>query len=323
MSRGIDYLTVRLPRTSLIWSIIFDLNEKEVYKIEWFPYVIMWTDDCVYNKRFRTLRILDTNGNRLGQIKIVWEKWNMQIFDEIELQGQYWMGYGWRDVKSLLWIFDVDIEKHHGISRIDYRFDLLVSSHKIFSSNFYKSEKGIRTHRTFGKVTWCNAKSDRLEFKAYDKKLDILENPSKKNFRTVDGIDPYEKYKNETQDITRIEYKKNSRALRETKRTIIEEMAYCEADAIEYARENFGIIIENRGIHKKYTSQTEEIVKVIESEKIKRAIQMVEAYNKTLDSFGAHKKLVKMLYDRYGTQIIRELQDEHFLTLESCFENQK
>lgn len=316
LSRGIDYLTVRIPRTSILWEYIFEINEGELYKVNWLPYVVKWTDDCTNNKAFRVLRILDTVGNRLGQIKIVKEKGKQQIYDEISLQGAYFMGYG-RDLKEILYLFDVDIEKNHGLSRIDFRFDLLVSSHKVFSSNFYKCAKPIRTHRTMSKVTWCNAKTERVELCAYDKKLDILENDAKKLFVTVDWYRPYEVYENEKSDITRIEYRKNSRALRETKRTILEEMAYGEADAIEYARENFWIVIENRGVHKKYKEQTEQIVQVIEQEKVKRALQMIEAYTLTVDKLGKHTKLVDLLYDRYGCDLIRQLQDKHFTILEN------
>ena len=225
-ARGIDYLTVRISRSSIVWSAIFDLVEWEPYEIIGFPFVVWWRKDCVNSKIFRTLRIEDREWNRLWQIKIVKEKGLQQIFDEIELQGAYWMWYGYFiSIRKFLNIFDVDINTSHGLSRIDFRFDLKVSSQKIWSNNFYKSEKEIKKRQMRKVTTWMISSTDRVTTCAYDKKLDISENLNKKNFYNIYWENPYTKYVECKDDITRVEYRKNSRALRETKRTIIEEMA--------------------------------------------------------------------------------------------------
>lgn len=105
---------MRIPRSSIVWSAIFELNEGEPYELMGFPFVVVWAKDCVNSKIFRTLRILDRDSNRLGQIKIVKEKGLQQIFDELELQGAYWMAYGdYISIEKLLGIFDVDIYNSH------------------------------------------------------------------------------------------------------------------------------------------------------------------------------------------------------------------
>jgi hypothetical protein len=141
--------------------------------------------------------------------------------------------------------------------------------------------------------------TDRVTTCAYDKKLDIFDNLDKKNLVNVFGENPYTKYVECESDITRVEYRKNSRALRETKRTIVEEMAYSENDAIEYIRKNFNILLEVRDQKKYRKSENEILLETLEYEKTKRALEMVIAYTKTLDTYGKHKNLVGFLYDRY------------------------
>lgn len=89
-------------------------------------------------------------------------------------------------------------------------------------------------------------------------------------------------------------------------------MAYSENDAIEYIRENFNISIEVRDKKKYRKSENEVLLQALEYEKTKRAMEMVIAYTKTLDTYGKHKNLVGFLYDRYGLDIIRELNEYHF-----------
>lgn len=312
-SRGIDYLTVRIPRSSIVWSRIFSLEEWEIYRIVWYPFAVIWSHDCVNSKVFRTLRIIDLENNRLWQIKIVKEKWNQCIYDELELQGAYWMGYShYISLPEFLAIWDVDIYNSHGLSRVDYRFDLYVDSQKIWYDHFSGSERPVKKLQKNKVTTWMNSQSERVVLVAYDKKLDIFDNLSKKNFVNEYGWNPYDEYVESERDITRVEYRKNSRALRESSRTIIEELAYIENDAIKYMNENFGIECEKKFITKYSRTENTKLLEQKAHEKTKRALQMIEAYTKTLDTYGKHGKLVQFLHDRYWSDIIRELQDLYF-----------
>lgn len=165
-------------------------------------------------------------------------------------------------------------------------------------------------------------KTERVQVVAYDKKLDIMDNIEKKNFYDVDGRKVYEDYEKINWPITRVEYRKSAKNLRESQRTIAEELAYVELDAIEYIGDRFGIELEKKeGMKREYKKQCglsnsqvrqERMNHKKESEKISHAIMMIEAYAKTLDMYGGWKKLVDFLDNRYGVDLIKKLHDKQF-----------
>ncbi|HSW98198.1 MAG TPA: hypothetical protein VLF89_10315 [Candidatus Saccharimonadales bacterium] len=96
------------------------------------------------------------------------------------------------------------------------------------------------------------------------------------------GNRPYDEYLKCKNDITRIEYRKNSRALRETERTLMEELVWVKNDAIKYIN-NMGIYIDDDiDLPRTYKKQEEMRIKR-EEEIINRAISNIEAYAHRLD----------------------------------------
>ncbi len=136
-------------------------------------------------------------------------------------------------LQKILDAFGIDIGKTKIAARIDWRVDVLSSSTNIHNY-FRDSGKEIMVRQKWDVKTWGKIKTDRIEAVYYDKKLDIRKTDEKISCVDIFGNRPYDEYLNCKNDITRIEYRKNSRALRETERTLMEELVWVKNDALKY-----------------------------------------------------------------------------------------
>lgn len=211
---NVDFLTVRIvDHPESIYSTLNGIVENSDtfpldhgFKIQFFG--------LVAGSQLKVLHLLDSKNNLLAyvHIKQPTTKKNKNFQSDIEFVGLFWTAYG-EYFDYICDLFQIDPDKKGIVSRIDYCFDikgLKVGDLMEYTADKYKKSHVIRYGDT---PTYTNNKGDRHELCLYDKKLDILEK-NKHKIRVAD-THPYSKYLKETEPITRIEYRKKSRAIKE------------------------------------------------------------------------------------------------------------
>lgn len=214
-NENIDFLTIKIFPTgnSIYQTLDWLVNNSDSMILDFWLKVIY--SDIVAGGQLKVLHLLDEKNNLLAfiHIKQPTEKKNKNFNSDIELVWLFWKSYS-HLFDYICNLFHIDPDKRFIVSRIDYCFDikgLEVADLLEYTANKYKKSYVIKYGDT---PTYTNTKWDRHELCLYNKKLDILDK-NKHKLTTSDGSKPYAQYLSESESITRIEYRKKTRAIKE------------------------------------------------------------------------------------------------------------
>lgn len=212
----IDFATFKISTVQpLVYTLNGLVNNSDTFVLE-HGFKIRFFG-LVAGSQLKVLHVNDSKDNLIAYIhlKQQTQNTNKNFSDDIEFVGLFWTCYS-EYLEYFFELFGIDPNKKHIVTRIDYCIDIagLDVSELI---KYQKTSKRKKDHciRYGKKETYSNIKNDRHDLVIYNKKLDIVEK-WKTKIVLPDGMEnPFLKYQKESSPITRIEYRKRARALRE------------------------------------------------------------------------------------------------------------
>ncbi|MFK7780016.1 MAG: hypothetical protein QM490_02615 [Candidatus Gracilibacteria bacterium] len=306
---NIDFLTIRLPDGLEILNTLNGLCENSNEYLLSFGFKITFFD-WGFGKQMKYYKIIDRENNIICNIKIKQptEKKNRNVYTAIEFDGLFFKAY-FDYFDYILSIFDIDRNKNDIVKRIDYCIDwgnLEVKDFIKYYKNKMKKEYGVGIG---SEPTYKNIKLDRHELVLYNKKLDILE--KNKHKTKVDGKNIYKDYITQDFPITRLEYRKKSRAIRElTNNSINALFKYSKQYALDYFNKFYDLdIIE---VYKetstferfKRPERKDILVTNITHKKISLYLSMASAYMDNYTAIKTESLFFEKLYEKYGDRIL-------------------
>lgn len=312
---NIDYLTLKLREDLDILKTLNWLchNSHEYYLDNDFK--IIFTD-WGYWKQLKYYKIVDSYLNEVCNIKIKQptEKKNRNVYSAIEFNWIFFKSY-YEYLDYILSLFSMDREKQNIVKRIDYCIDWWNVEVKDFIKYYKNKQKKDYWVWVWKELTYKNIKLDRHELVLYNKKLDILEKGKHKTQANWEYI--YRQYIKEDFPITRLEYRKKSRALRElTDNSINALFNYCKQYTLDYFNKFYDLdIIE---IYTETSSfsrldrpkRKDKLVTNITNKKIGLYLSMANAYMDNYTSIKSEKHFFQKLYEKYWDRIALFMQNK-------------
>lgn len=314
--QGIDFLTVRLSTAQpLIRTLNGLVENSDIYMLDHgFRIRFFW---LVAGSQLKVLHINDEKDNLIAYVHIKQDtgKTNKNFATDIEFVGLFWTSYS-EYLEYFCILFDIDRTKKNIVTRIDNCVDVAGLEVSTLLSYCRDRKKGKDHVIRYGKKeTYSNIRNDRHELVVYNKKLDILEKckhkieiPSKTETR--DKF-PYLPYIKESFPITRIEYRKRARALRELSDNSINSLfEYSTQMMIDYFSKYYDLDLwyllrhERKGYPKKEDAFIDEIIR----KKSSFYWSMISAYADNYTLQKSENQLFKSLYMKYGDRIVDSLQ---------------
>lgn len=317
---NIDFLTIKLPEWLEILNTLNWLcpNSSEYILEFWFKITFF---DWWFWKQMKYYKIIDRENNIICNIKIKQktEKKNRNVYTAIEFDWLFFKSF-FEYFDYFLEIFDIDKNKNEIVKRIDYCIDWWNLEVKDFIKYYKNKQKKDYGVWIWNELTYKNIKLDRHELVLYNKKLDILE--KNKHKTKVDWNYPYKQYIKEEFPITRLEYRKKSRAIRElTNNSINALFKYVEQYALDYFNKFYDLdIIE---VYKE-TSKFERIkrperkdilVTWITKKKLNLYLSMANAYMDNYTSIKTESLFFEKLHEKYWDRILNFFISKHLENL--------
>ncbi len=306
---NIDFLTVKLPYwLEILKTLNWLCSNSNEYNLD-FGFKITFFDWGFW-KQLKYYKILDNQNNIVCNIKIKQktEKKNRNVYTAIEFDWLFFKSY-FHYFDYILSIFDIDRNKNDIVKRIDYCIDFWNIEVKDFIKSYKNKQKKEYGVWIWNELTYKNIKLDRHELVLYNKKLDILE--KNKHKTKVDWKYPYKQYIKENFPITRLEYRKKSRALRElTNNSINALFKYVKQYSLDYFNKFYDLnIIE---VYKetstferfKRPERKDILVTQITNKKLWMYLSMANAYMDNYTAIKNEKAIFQKLHDKYWDRIL-------------------
>ncbi len=313
---NIDFLTVRLPDWLEILKTLNGLCENSHEIILNFNFKIIFFDWWFW-KQLKYYKLLDNENNEICNIKVKQKtnKKNKNVFHAIEFNWIFFNAY-YDYFDYILSIFDIDRNKNDIVKRIDYCIDWWNLEVKDFIKYYKNKMKKEYRVWIWNELTYKNIKLDRHELVLYNKKLDILEKNTHKTKANWELI--YKHYITQDFPITRLEYRKKSRAIRElTNNSINALFKYSKQYCLDYFNKFYDLdIIE---IYKetstferfKRPERKDVLVKTITNKKIHQYLSMASAYMDNYTSIKTESLFFEKLYEKYWDRILNFFLTKH------------
>jgi len=306
---NIDFLTIRLPDWLDILNTLNWLceNSNEYLLNFWFKITFF---DWWFWKQLKYYKIIDSENNIICNIKIKQptEKKNRNVYTAIEFDWLFFKAY-FDYFDYILWIFDIDRNKNDIVKRIDYCIDWWNLEVKDFMKYYKNKMKKDYAVWIWNEPTYKNIKLDRHELVLYNKKLDILE--KNKHKTKVNWKNIYKHYITQDFSITRLEYRKKSRAIRElTNNSINALFKYSKQYCLDYFNKFYDLdIIEvyketSKFERHKRPERKDILVTNITSKKISLYLSMASAYMDNYTSIKTESLFFEKLYEKYWDRIL-------------------
>lgn len=304
-----DFLTIRLPEWLHILNILNWLcSNSHEYNLDfWFKITFF---DWWFWKQLKYYKIIDKQNNIICNIKIKQhtDKKNKNVYSAIEFDWLFFKSY-FKYFDYILTLFDIDRNKNNIVKRIDYCIDfwnIEVKDFVKYYKNKFKKEYAVWI---WNELTYKNIKLDRHELVLYNKKLDILDknkHKTKVNWKYI-----YKQYIKEDFPITRLEYRKKSRALRElTNNSINFLFNYSKQYALDYFNKFYDLdiieIYKETSIFNRLERPKREdiLVSWITNKKLDLYLSMASAYLDNYSAISTEKIVFQKLYDKYWDRIL-------------------
>lgn len=317
--QGIDFLTIRISTAQpLIRTLNGLVANSDIYTLDHGFRIRFF--GLVAGSQLKVLHINDSADNLIAYIHIKQDtgKKNKNFATDIEFVGLFWTSYS-EYLEYFCTLFDIDKQKKNIVTRIDYCVDIAGLEVQTLLS-YCKDRRKTKDHVIrYGKQeTYSNIRNDRHELVAYNKKLDILEKNKHKieipDKTEINEKSPYLCYIKEPFPITRIEYRKKARALRELVDNSINSLFDLSSQMMidyfaTYYELDLGYILN----HKRKSKPRKEDVFISEIMKKKASFYwaMVSAYADNYALQKTERELFKRLYEKYGERIVYILQQIH------------
>ena len=323
---NIDYMTIKLADNSTIIQNLREMSPERDRKVIREGEFIIRFESIIYGWSWTVLRIYDNKGNKIWCIHIKNEvlkedgtkKTNTNISTDVEFTGDFWKMYS-DQFPFFCDYFGIDPKKEWLVKRMDYCIDIGgIDCNDFF--NFYRRtdlEKNWSMNQSPAFYLWDRLTSwtdmtDRHELQIYNKKIEIL-NPlkNKQKIKTNSWEKPYLKYIREDFEITRIEYRSMSRAMRESKWSINYCFEYAQQLMVSYIKKYYLLdiwLLFSDFTNKKFPRKKDKLVSNIVGKKAYMAGRMIEAYCDNLRDYRSEKHVFDLLQKIYGDR----LQDHLF-----------
>jgi hypothetical protein len=306
---NIDFLTIKLPDNLKIIQILNGLccNSHEYILDFWFKINFF---DRWFWKQLKYYKLLDKENNEICNIKVKQktEKKNRNVYTCIEFNWIFFKSY-FDYFNYILEIFEIDRNKNEIVKRIDFCIDWWNLEVKDFMKYYKNKQKKEYWVWIWNELTYKNIKLDRHELVLYNKKLDILE--KNKHKTKVNSEYPFKQYLKEEFPITRLEYRKKSRAIRElTNNSINALFKYSKQYALDYFNKFYDLdIIE---IYKetscfdriKRPERKDVLVTTITNKKISLYLSMANAYMDNYTLLKSELLFFEKLHEKYWERIL-------------------
>lgn len=182
----------------------------------------------VAGDKLKVLHVLDGQANVVAfvHLRTPVPTESPRYCDDIEFVGLFWTVYSETFPAFCDW-FGIDPSKSGIVSRFDYCVDLTgITSDELVA---FANDKDVKANvvEVGGKVTYRRIESDgRHAVVVYNKRLDVI---AKNKHQVVvnDGSRPYLRYVDADHPVTRVEFRKKARAMRElTDSSVVALMVY-------------------------------------------------------------------------------------------------
>jgi len=306
---NIDFLTIKLPEwLDVLKTLNWIVENSHEYNLNfWFKIVFF---DWWFWKQMKYYKLIDPENNEICNIKIkqITQKKNKNVFNAIEFNWLFFKSY-FEYFEYFLEIFEIDKNKSEIVKRIDFCIDfwnIEIKDFMKYYKNIYKKEYWVWI---WDQLTYKNIKMDRHELVLYNKKLDILE--KNKHKTKVNWYYVYKEYIKENFPITRLEYRKKSRAIRElTNNSINALFKYIKQYSLDYFNKFYDLdiieVYKETSKFKRYErpERKDILVTEISNKKLKLYLSMANAYMDNYSSIKSEKILFERLYEKYWDRIL-------------------
>jgi hypothetical protein len=238
-----------------------------------------------------------------------------KIFSEIEFVGLFCMAY--QDfLPYFLGLLEFNPDVPRLVSRIDYRFDIQGIDCHDFLKKYVRYRNRVKNFVTEGRETWRCSVTETTQFAIYNKTLDIIDN-NKLEIVAL-GERPYLPYMQSTKPITRLEYRKKAKGIKDLVDSSLNALLKSvETDAADYINANTGdkfdiwkLTESKRYVHDveltadHYDRNTDEVSRAVMKRILNRSILMATSYLKTYRKHTSEDAMFEELYRVYGMKLL-------------------
>ena len=313
---NIDFLTVKLPEWLEFLHTLNWLCENSHEIILNFDFKIIFFDWWFW-KQLKYFKLIDKNNNEICNIKVKQktQKKNRNVYHAIEFNWIFFKAY-FQYFDYILSVFDIDRNKNDIVKRIDYCIDWWNLEVKDFMKYYKNKQKKEYWVWIWNELTYKNIKLDRHELVLYNKKLDILEKNKYKikvNWKFI-----FKHYITQDFPITRLEYRKKSRAIRElTNNSINALFNYSKQYALDYFNKFYDLdiieVYKETSTYERFKrpERKDILVTWITNKKLSLYLSMASAYMDNYTSIKTESLFFEKLYEKYWDRILNFFITKH------------
>lgn len=237
-----DFLTVKLSRLAPgVASLLGIVENSDSMPLDFGPFRVQHFG-VIAGSKLRVLHVLDDQLNVVANVRLRTsvETRAKSMQDDVEFVGLFWTAYAEYFPDFCEWL-GIDPDKSGCVTRFDYCVDVAgIASDDLLAFQTAKPKRRSSVHfrerETYRRVE----SNDRHVLVVYDKRLDVIDKKKHKT-RTASGAYPYKKYLDAGYPISRIEFRKKARALRElTDSSVRFLFAYAKQQTADHAVKALG-----------------------------------------------------------------------------------